>query len=130
MLVAVESPSLQRLIGYLLDGQAGLRLAGRALASRSLTQRVARLAPDVIVVDHRLQRSVRGDVLIDLKRVSPSSALILLTDSLAGSDPHELADACLPEDTLVRHLLPAIRSAVPRTTRLAVRPASAGRRPD
>lgn len=88
----------------------------------------ARLAPDVIIVNHRLQRRTHGDVLIDLRRVSPCSTLIFLTHSLAEPEPPMVADASLPEDAVVRQLLPVIRKTVPRTPCQTLRPASAGLR--
>jgi DNA-binding NarL/FixJ family response regulator len=112
--IAVEPPALQRLIGYVLDGQSGFRVVGTCVASPSLTRRAARLAADVIIVNHRLQRKQRGDVLVDLRRASPSSTLILLTHSLGESDPPDAADAWLAEDAVVRRLVPAIREAAPR----------------
>ena len=128
VLIAVEPPSFQRLIEHVLDGQLGLRVVGRSSTSVSPARKAARLAPDVIIVNHRLQRRERGDVLIDLRRVSPSSTLILLTPSLGESEPPRVADAWLPEDAVVRQLLPVIRKAVPRTTDRTLRPASAGPR--
>jgi DNA-binding NarL/FixJ family response regulator len=103
-------------------------VVGRSSASLSPAHKAARFAPDVIIVNHRLQRRERGDVLIDLRRVSPSSTLILLTHSLGKSAPLEAVDAWLPEDAVVRQLLPVIRKAAPRTTSRTLRPASAGLR--
>ena len=128
VLIAVEPPSFQRLIQHVLHGQAGLRVVGRSSSSLSPTHKAARLTPDVIIVNHRLQRRERPDVLIDLRRVSPSSTLILLTHSLGESDPPEVADAWLPEDAVVRQLLPVIRKAASRTACHTPRPASAGPR--
>ncbi len=96
--------------------------------SVSPAHQAARLAPDVIILNHRLQRREHGDVLIDFRRVSPSSTLILLTHSLGESDPPEVVDAWLPEDAVVRQLLPVIRKAASRTACHTPRPASAGLR--
>jgi DNA-binding NarL/FixJ family response regulator len=128
VLIAVEPPAFQRLIEHVLHGQSGFRVVGRSTASLSPAHAAARLTPDVIIVNHRLQRRERGDVLIDLRRVSPSSTLILLTHSLGESAPPEAVDAWLPEDAVVRQLLPVIRKAAPRTTSHTLRPASAGPR--
>jgi DNA-binding NarL/FixJ family response regulator len=128
ILIAVEPPSFQRLIEHVLHGQSGLRVVGLSLEGRSPANQAARLAPDVIIVNHRLCRRDQRDVLIDLRRVSPCSTLILLTHSLAESEPPKVADASLPEDAVVRQLLPVIRKAVPRTPCQTLRPASAGLR--
>lgn len=114
VLIAVEPPSLQRLIWHVLDGQSDLRVVGTCVASPSLARRAARLRADVIIVNHRLQQKQRGDVLVDLRRASPSSTLILLTHSFGESDPPDAADAWLAEDAVVRLLVPAIREAAPR----------------
>ncbi len=123
VLIAVAPPSFKRLIEHVLQGQTGLRVVGAPAASASPAHQAARLTPDVIIVNHRLQR-VRGDVLVDLKRSSPSSTLILLTHSLGESAPPAEADAWLPEDAVVKRLLPVIRQAAPRTTDRTLRPAS------
>jgi DNA-binding NarL/FixJ family response regulator len=128
VLIAVEPPAFQRLIEHVLHGQSGLRVVGRSSTSLSPARRAARLAPDMIIVNYRLQRRERGDVLIDLRRVSPCSTLILISHSLGESDPPEVVDAWLPEDAVVRRLLPVIRKAAPRTTCHTLRPASAGLR--
>ncbi len=128
VLIAVEPPSFQRLIEHVLHGQSGLRVVGQSSVSLSPAHKAARLAPDVIIVNQRLQRRERRDVLVDLRRVSPSSTLILLTHSLGESGPPEVADAWLPEDAVVRQLLPVIRKAASRTTCPTPRPASAGLR--
>lgn len=124
--IAVEPPSLQRLIEHVLHGESGLRVVGGSSKSLSPARQVARLSPSVIVVNHRLQRR-QGHVLVDLKRSSPGSTLILLTHSLAESAPPREADACLPEDAVVKRLLPMIRKAAFRAADRT--PPPAARRP-
>lgn len=129
VLVSVEPTSLQRLIGYVLQGESGLRVVFGSSKGLSVSHRVARLAPNVIVVNHRVQRKQPGDVLTDLRRLSPASTLILLTSSLSGSAPPQgAADVCLPEDAVVARLLPMIRKAALRAADRTPQPASAGLR--
>ena len=125
VLIAVEPPSLQRLIEHVLHGESGLRVVGASTRSLSPANQAARLSPNVIVVNHRLQKH-QGHVLVDLKRSSPGSTLILLTHSLAESAPPREADACLPEDAVVRQLLPMIRKTANRAADRTPPPASAG----
>lgn len=127
VLIAVEPPAFQRLIEHVLHGESGLEVIGSSVTRVSPAHQAARLTPDVIIVNHRLQRRQGGDVLVDLKRSSPSSTLILLTHSLGESAPPREADAWLPEDAVVKRLLPVIRNAAPRTTDRTLRPASGPR---
>ena len=127
VLIAVDPPSFQRLIQHVLHGQSGLRVVGGSSKGVSHTRLAARLTPGVIVANERLQRRGRGDV-VELKRSSPSSILILLTHSLAESVAPERADACLPEEAVVRRLLPMIRKAALRAADRTPQPAPAGPR--
>lgn len=109
VLIAVEPPSLTRLLEHLLHGHPGLRVVGRA-ASRDALAVASRLAPHVIIANTRPHWMERGLLLADLKRSSPTSTLILLTQAPGERvTPLEGADACLPEDAVVRRLLPLIR---------------------
>ncbi len=125
VLIAVEPPSLQRLIQHVLHNDSGLRVVGASSRSVSPANQAARLSPNVIVVNHRLQKHQR-QVLDDLKRASPGSTLILLTHSLAESAPPREADASLPEDAVVRRLLPMIRKTANRAADRTPLPAPAG----
>lgn len=125
VLVSVEPTSLQRLIGYVLQGESGLRVVFGSSKGLSPASLAARLNPNVIVVNHRLQKR-QSQVLADLKRTSPGSTLILLTHSLAESAPPREADACLPEDAVVRQLLPMIRKTALRAANRTPLPAVAG----
>lgn len=133
VLIAVHPPSLERLLEHLLAGQPELRVVGGSARSAhrppgSPAAKAARLAPDLIIANTRLLGREPGDVVADLKRSSPASTLILLTHGLAEPAPHPEADACLPEEAVVRRLLPTIREALDRPQERAKRPALAGRR--
>jgi DNA-binding NarL/FixJ family response regulator len=128
VLIAVRPPSFERLLEHVLHGHPGLRVVGGSGRRASPTHLAARLAPDVIIASTRLHGKEPGDVLADLKRSSPASTLILLTDDLASPAPHGAADACLPEDAVVRRLLPVIREVVDRARDRAPLPVPAGRR--
>ena len=129
ILIAVQPQSFQRLIEHLLHGHAGLRIVGHEARGNSALAQAARLAPDVIIASTRLHgRERHGDVLAALKRSSPASTLILLTH---GLDEHALqseVDAWLPEDAIVKRLLPVIRKVVDRTRERALQSTSTGRR--
>lgn len=123
VLVAVEPPSLQRLIQHVLDGDRGLRVV------TAPPPFPPRLAPDVIVTNQRLQRQRPGDLVAELKRSCPASTLILLTPTFAGPVPdHHGADICLPEEAIVQALLPMIRQLTLRAADRTPSPASAGPR--
>lgn len=128
VLIAVQPPSFERLIEHLLHGQPGLRVVGNLSKGNSATDKAARLKPDVIIASTRLLGKEHGDVLADLKRSSPASTLILLTHGLDESVPGPGADAWLPEDAIVRRLLPVIRKVVGRAQDRVPQPAPAGRR--
>jgi hypothetical protein len=117
ILIAVEPEPFVRLIEHVLQGHPGLQVVGRSPKSDSLAIRAGRLAPDVIIANTRLHRR-KDHVLADLKRSSPGSRLILLTHDLdplaTGPEGPEAEYACLPEDAIVRRLLPVIRTLVAR----------------
>src|SRR3990172_8821544 len=80
VLIAVQSPSFERLIEHLLHGHPGLRVVGGSSRRHfGPADKAARLVPDVIIASTRLHGREHGDVLADLKRSSPASTLILLT---------------------------------------------------
>jgi DNA-binding NarL/FixJ family response regulator len=128
VLIAVQPPSFQRIIEYVLHGHPGLRLVGGAPERNSPVDKAARLAPDVIIASTRLHGREPGDIVAALKRSSPASTLILLTHELDLPGPHKGADAWLPEDSVVRQLLPVIRKLADRVKNRAPQPAPAGRR--
>lgn len=125
--IAVEPPSLQRLIQHVLDGNTDLRVV---TAASPLPSRVSPslLAPDVIVINQRLQRQQPGDLVADLKRTWPTSTVILLTPPFGGPTPTQAADICLPEEAIVQALLPMIRQLTLRAADRTPPPASAGPR--
>jgi DNA-binding NarL/FixJ family response regulator len=121
------------LLEHLLDGDPGLRVIGGSSkrdsgSRRNSTAMAARLAPDVIITSTRLHGKEPGDVVADLKRSSPASTLILLTHRPDEPVPHPGADVSLPEDAVVRQLLPVIRKAVDRVRDRAPQTALARRR--
>jgi DNA-binding NarL/FixJ family response regulator len=128
VLIAVQPLAFERLIQHLLHGHPGLRVVGGSSKTASAADQAARLAPDVIIASTRLQGKEPGDALADLKRSSPASTLILLIDGLSHSGPHAGADAWLPEDDVVRRLLPVIRKVVGRVRDRAPQVAAADRR--
>lgn len=128
VLIAVQPSSFERLIEHVLHGHPGLRVVGGSSPRASPADKAARLAPDVIIANTRLLGRERGDVIADLKRSSPASTLILLTHAPGEPVPHQGADACLPEDAVVRRLLPVIDKVVGRRRDRVLQPASAGRR--
>jgi hypothetical protein len=67
-------------------------------------------------------------MLAALKRSSPASTLILLTHGLDERALQSQVDAWLPEDAIVKRLLPVIRKAVHRTRERAPQSAFTGRR--
>lgn len=127
VLIAVEPPSLERVICHVLRAESGFRVVGGSPKGVSPANQAARLSPSVIVVNHRLRKH-QQQLLIDLKRSSPGSTLILLTHSLDESAPPREADACLPEDAVVKRLLPMIRKTALRAADRTPLPAVAGLR--
>jgi DNA-binding NarL/FixJ family response regulator len=126
VLIAVEPKAFHRLIEHVLHGHAGLRVVGSSYERTSSTLQAAQFAPDVIIVSTRVNGKEPRGVLADLKRSSPASTLVLLTHC-SGGEPHQEADACLPECAVVKRLLPVIRKAARGRDRVS-QPASAGLR--
>jgi DNA-binding NarL/FixJ family response regulator len=128
VLIAVEKPSFQRLLEHVVHGDPGLRLVGGSSRRVSPVRQAARLAPNVIILSTRLKGREPGEVLAELKRSCPASTLILLTHALGEPVAPPGADVCLPEDAVVRRLLPMIRKAAHRAADRTPQPASAGPR--
>ena len=108
--VAVTPPSLLRLIGHLLEDQPEFRIVGRATEARSLVRLSGRLAPDLIVTSIRLLGREKSEALFKVRRSSPDSRLILIHPFRRVAWHLVRADAHVPEESLVRCLVPAARS--------------------
>ena len=69
-----------------------------------------RLAPDLIVTSVRLLGREKSEALFQVRRSSPDSRLILIHPFSGVAWRSLRADAHMPEESLVRCLVPAARS--------------------
>jgi len=114
VLIAVQPESFVRLIEHVLGEEPGLRVVGRLSKGDSIARSVGRLAPDVIITNTRLFGREHGQVLAGLKRSSPGSTLILLTQAFGGPFPAPSgADGWLSEEAVVEQLVPMVQKLAP-----------------
>ena len=115
ILVAAR-PALSRVIAHLLHDHPELRIVATLSDGDHLSHQAALFLPDVIVVNQRLLGRELPETLVDLKRSSPGSKLILIrADSvLTVRRDSDQADGLLEEEALVQGLVPVMRSLVER----------------
>jgi hypothetical protein len=113
ILVAVAPRSLSRVVEHLLRGREGLALVGSAGSDRQLASRARRAAPDLLVVSLRLLGREAGARLASLRLSSPGSKLIVVSPGTFAIPLRPRgADAMVPEEALVRRLVPLVRKLV------------------
>ena len=130
VMIAAQQDSFVRLIEHVLHGHPGLRIVGRTTDRSSFARSAGRLTPDVIIASTRLfGREPGDDVLAEVKRSSPASTLILLTRAFGEPVPSTPGtEARLPEDTVLRRLVPVVRKLAAQVRDRVPGPGRAGRR--
>jgi DNA-binding NarL/FixJ family response regulator len=100
-----------RVIEYLFHNQPNLRVLARSDNGGSLIRYAACLKPELIVTHARLFGRQTANAVAEVKRSSPASKLILISSFHRSS--HLMcesgADACLPEEALVRQLISVVQ---------------------
>ena len=117
VLVAVEPLPLLRVIEHLLAGAPEIQIISSPHGVPTLVLQTKRLQPDLIIANARLLGEGACEVLINIKRSSPRSKLILtdFDSGLAGLADDCGVDVYLDEEALVRRLVLAARKlAAPR----------------
>ncbi len=106
-------PALSRLIQRLLEDEPGFEVVGTVNGYRALLRRAPLLGPELIIASVKpVSNNIRAAVL-GIKQASPASKLVLVcpVQDLVSSALRHGADACVSQEDLVGHLLPAARSA-------------------
>lgn len=79
VLVVDDHPVVRDGVASQLGVSSRLRVVGFAESGSSALSAVARLAPDVILLDLRLGDMLASELVVDLLRVSPTSRILLFT---------------------------------------------------
>jgi DNA-binding NarL/FixJ family response regulator len=110
VLIAVKPVSLSRVIEHLLRQVHGIEVLGRVEDAKLLPELAGRLAPDIVVANFSLLGREPGELVAGVKSSSPFTRLILISrvEGLASSARRSGADAHLPEEALVKRLLPVL----------------------
>ncbi|MBI2822812.1 MAG: hypothetical protein HYX74_11375 [Acidobacteria bacterium] len=109
VLVAVQPPSLLRVIEYLFWAAPDLRVVGLRTALSGLVDRVARARPELVVVNAKLLGPNARNVIAAVRRASPGSKLIVTCFLECALFRTYGVEACIPEESLVRRLVPTVR---------------------
>jgi two-component system, NarL family, nitrate/nitrite response regulator NarL len=121
VLIVDSNPSLCQVIAELLSDEPGFAVAGCATTGREALEVAQDADVDVLLLDERLDGSVRRAVLDGLRQACPGARVLLWSHNEVHTAA-EGVDAVLLRGTTFRELVRAIRH-----TRAAVRPApSAG----
>ena len=142
MLVVDDSVVVRRLVARALEGQPGLELAGAAADGHAALEKVARLRPDVVVLDLEMPEMDGMRTLAELRRLHPRLPVIVFShltaagaaatlDALAaGATDFALKPSAdgtgMAEHHVRTELLPLVRAlAVRRVDGQAARPSGA-----
>jgi hypothetical protein len=103
----VSPPALSQVIEYLFHDRPEFEVVGCLTGLRNVGQRVGRLCPELIVANVKPVRTAVYQVVASIKRLSPSSKLILICPAkdFMAVGRRCGADACLEQEKLVRRLL-------------------------
>ena len=109
-MLIIGSPGLAQIIGHLFQNRPEFEVVGTATGLRSLTEKVNRLLPELIVASLEPVRSDVCKTVASVKQSSPSSRLIVvcpIRDLLDGARRCG-ADAGLNPEHLVSRLVPTL----------------------
>jgi YesN/AraC family two-component response regulator len=84
VLICDDVESIRRLLGMVIDGQAGLRVVGKAADGEQAIVQAELLQPDVILLDLSMPVLTGLDALPQIKRVAPGAKVIVLSGFAAG----------------------------------------------
>jgi DNA-binding NarL/FixJ family response regulator len=114
--VLVEDNDVFRETLELLLGLRGdLDIVASVATGQEAIDIVARLDPDVVLVDYRMQGLNGAQTTAEVLRASPRSRVLCLTASISREEMQSLIDAgaiaCLTKDEDLEHIVASIHSA-------------------
>ena len=80
ILIADDSTVVRERLTNLLTDLDGIEIVGQAKDASEARDLATRLKPDVAILDLRMRKGSGADVLADIKRTSPASKVIMLTN--------------------------------------------------
>ena len=80
ILIADDSTVVRERLTNLLTDLDGVEIVGQAKDASEARDLATRLKPDVAILDLRMRKGSGADVLADIKRASPASKVIMLTN--------------------------------------------------
>jgi len=80
VLIVDDSDLIQRRLGAMLSEMEGIELVGEARDSLEATKLALDLKPDAVILDIRMPAGSGLDVLENIKRGTPASKVIMLTN--------------------------------------------------
>jgi two-component system response regulator DevR len=116
ILIADDNQLVRRGISGLLSNEKNWELCGEASNSAEIFQNVAKLRPDVVLLDVRMPGTSGLEVARLLRAESPEIKIIIMSQH----DPNQLvphaiqagADACVDKARIGTDLVPTIKSIV------------------
>ena len=117
-ILVVSPPALFQIIEYLFRDRPEFEVVDRFSGLRSMEQQAGRRYPELIVANVKPVTTAVCQVVAAIKRYSPLSKLILLCPArdLITDARRCGADACLPQEELVRRLSRTAWALSKRTT--------------
>jgi two-component system chemotaxis response regulator CheB len=149
VLIVDDSPSVRRIVDFVLGGDPNIDVIGHADHGGKAVELATRLRPDVVVLDVEMPIVDGITALPDLRKLLPDARIVLFSEADPTSDrvyqalqdygahfvpkPRQVQGADDAVTRLRRSLLPQVLPArqepTPSDTAAAAGPAAAGRRP-
>jgi len=111
-ILVVSSPALSNVIHHLFRDRSEFEIVGRVNGLGALKRHTESLDPELIVADVKPLRTRLSRAVSVIKQHSPLSKLIMICPirELIGEALTNGADACVEQEKLIHHLLPAARA--------------------
>ncbi|SDJ14951.1 DNA-binding response regulator, NarL/FixJ family, contains REC and HTH domains [Actinokineospora alba] len=113
IMVVDDHPVVRDGVSLLLRSDPAMQLVGAAESGRTAIERIAELAPDLVLLDLRMPDMLAPEVITELRKVHPSARIVVFT---AHSDHQGLraaleagANGCLLKDVAGTDLVSALR---------------------
>jgi CheY-like chemotaxis protein len=90
VLLVDDEPSVREVLRIYAEGN-GLTVVGEAVNGRQAVDLTARLAPDVIVLDHEMPEMTGLEALPRLRRRAPRAVIVFYTSAVTHSKQDALA---------------------------------------
>ncbi len=117
VLIAEDSDDLRNVLGKVIDAEPDLRCIGAVAVPERVTEAVAELNPDVLVLDLVLEGGTSLHLIQQLRRSHPDLRIVLYSGSVGsvvrGEARRRGAAACVAKGGDYENLMDAIRGFLP-----------------